>query len=138
MRHRGRGWLLLLALGCARGGEARDREPAGSGAYAPLPHRVMVQVSNGGRVEGASRAATHQLRAAGLDVVLIDNAPAALVDTLRRGHLVLVRGGDTTGVGRIGAVLGPVEVRDVPDRTWQVDLTVVLYRDPPRDTASAP
>ncbi|MEZ4378136.1 MAG: LytR C-terminal domain-containing protein [Gemmatimonadales bacterium] len=107
----------------------RRPDPAGDTARAewpPLPRRVEVEVLNGGTVDLAARIVTAHLRRGGLDVVLYDNAPPEWRDSLRIDPLVLVRRGDTTGVGRIRDVLGPIEVRDVPDPKPLVDLTVVV------------
>lgn len=99
-----------------------------------LPHRVMVEVLNAGGPPGAARAGTLLLRRARLDVVAFGNAPAALA---RRGrNEVLVRRGDTTGVGRVIAMLGSADVVEALDSTSMVDLTVLLGRQfvPPADT----
>ena len=98
-------------------------EPA---AWPPLPRRVTVEVLNAGGISGAARAGELQLRHAGLDVVSWAN------DT---GHAlarteVLVRRGDTTGVGRVTSALGyPPLLLDSADATRLVDLTVKLGRD---------
>lgn len=99
---------------------------AGAADREPLPHRVEVQVLNGGTVAGLALAMTRRIRAAGLDVVLIDDARDSLRDSTRNVPLVLVRRGDTTGVGRLRAMFDTVEVRDAPDPRPLVDLTVVF------------
>lgn len=104
--------------------EALVRQP-------PLPRRVEVEVLNGGGRSGAAREAAIRLRHGRLDVVLIENAPLALRDTTRRHPLVLVRRGDTTGVGRIRELYDSIEVRDAPDPRPLVDLTVVIGRGEP-------
>jgi hypothetical protein len=89
-----------------------------------LPRHVRVEVMNSAAPLGAAGRATTLLRHGGLDVVLRTNAPAALRG--RRENEVLVRRGDTTGVGRIIDVLGPAVVSDAPDSTRLVELTVLL------------
>jgi hypothetical protein len=122
--------VALLAVGAGWWWRGRpDRAPPlGTPRYPPLPRRVEVEVLNGGGVSGAARVAALWLRTGGLDVVLIENAPASLRDTTRAAPLVLVRRNDTTGVGRVREVLGEVEVRDAPDPRPLVDLTVVVGR----------
>ena len=52
---------------------------------------------------------------------------------------VLVRRGDTTGVGRIIEAIGPAVVTDAPDRGREVDLTLLVGSDYlRRATASRP
>jgi hypothetical protein len=92
-----------------------------------LPRRVVVEVLNSGGVAGAGRAGTLLLRRAGLDVVNLANA-----DSAHRGRVrnqVLVRRGDTTGVGRALEALGDAEVITAPDSTRLVDLTVLLGKE---------
>ena len=128
--------LLLLITSACDGGRARG-EGEGAGrrdTWPPLPRRVTVQVRNAGGHDGGARAATMQLRAGGLDVVLFDDAPPALRDPARRTHRILVRRGDTLGVGRVIELLGPAEVEDAPDGTVLVDLTVLVSRPAPSDS----
>ena len=127
--------LVALLAGACDGGQARGgAEGAGPqrGDWPPLPRRVTVQVRNAGGHDGGARAATVQLRVGGLDVVLFDDAPPALRDPTRRTHRILVRRGDTLGVGRIIDVLGPSEVEDAPDASVLVDLTVLVARPTPQ------
>jgi len=127
--------LALLTVACG-GGPSEGRGDASAPAWPPLPRRVTVQVRNAGGHDGGARAATLQLRAGGLDVVLFDDAPPALRDPVRRVHRILVRRGDTLGVGRIIAVLGPAEVEDAPDASVLVDLTVLVARPASVDTTA--
>ncbi len=111
-------------------------------AWKPLSHRVEVQVLNGGTVPGLALAMTRRIRATGLDVVLIGDAGDALRDSTRHVPLVLVRRGDTTGVGRLRELFDTVELRDAPDARPLVDLTVVFGggrsdREPPPNTGGA-
>lgn len=117
------GLMLWLAI--------RGRDPVGGPlepqvVWEPLPRRVEVQVLNGGTIAGAARAATAVIRRGGLDVVLFGDARDSLRDSARRVPLVLVRRGDTTGVGRLRELFDTVEVRDAPDPRPLVDLTVVI------------
>jgi len=95
---------------------------------APLPHRVLVQVLNGTRVgQLAASVGMSELRRLGLDVVSSGNATAAQREA--GTTLVLVRRGDTTGVGRILERFPKAIVRDEPMPSLLVDLTVVLGPD---------
>lgn len=93
-----------------------------------LPREVVVEVLNGGQVQGVARDAALRLRRAGLDVVYWGNASTQQRDTTALLPRILVRSGDTTGIGRIGEVLGEVEVIDQPDPRRLVDLTIIIRR----------
>ena len=97
-------------------------------ARPPLPRRVTVEVLNAGGVAGYARDATLALREGGLDVVFFGNAPPRLRDSTLARHRVLVRRGDTLGVGRIREMIGEITIVDEPDATRLVDLTVLLAR----------
>ncbi|MDX2260834.1 MAG: LytR C-terminal domain-containing protein [Gemmatimonadales bacterium] len=93
-----------------------------------LPRRVTVQVLNGTRIPRLAAAlGMPQLRRVGLDVVSSGDA----TDEQRAAGvtLVLVRRGDTTGVGRVLLLYPKAVVRDEPRATLLVDLTVVLGPD---------
>lgn len=93
-----------------------------------LPRRVTVQVLNGTRIPRLAAAlGMGQLRRVGLDVVSSGDA----TDEQRAAGvtLVLVRRGDTTGVGRVLLLYPKAVVRDEPRATLLVDLTVVLGPD---------
>lgn len=121
--------LLVVALAWrSTRASGSPSEMPGERDWKPLARVVTVEVFNGGGTPGAARDAALRLRRARLDVVNWGNAPAALVDTLTDVVRVLVRRGDTTGVGRVGEVLGAVEVIDRPDPRRLVDLTVVVPR----------
>ena len=92
--------------------------------WQPLSQRVVVEVLNSGKVIGAGRAGMLLLRRAGLDVVYLANADSGLAGRVR--NQVLVRRGDTAGVGRAVEALGDAEVIQRPDSTRLVDLTVLL------------
>ena len=112
------------------------RSTAPTIAWLPLPRKVTAEVVNAGGIPGAARAGAQLLRHAGLDVVYwgADTSRGALAHTL-----ILVRRGDTTGVGRVIAALGHAQILDSADATRLVDLTVKLGRDysPPPDRVSA-
>lgn len=105
--------------------------PAPAQEWESLARQVEVQVLNAGRVRGAARDASLKLRAAGLDVVLWGNASTSDIDSTEgRNPKILVRSGDTLGVGRVQDVLGEAEVVFAPDDRDLVDLTILLYRPP--------
>jgi len=93
-------------------------------AWAPLPHRVRVEVWNASDVAGAARLGRLALQHAGLDVVQSGNADGSLRGTAN--NRIFVRLGDTVGVGRVIEVLGGADVEMKPDRNRIVDLTIVL------------
>jgi hypothetical protein len=103
---------------------ASHRPVAAAESYAPLPRKVLAEVLNGGTTAGVAGIATSLLRHGGIDVVLAGNAPPELSGRTR--NQVLVRRGDTTGVGRVIAVLGQADVIALTDSARLVDLTVVL------------
>jgi hypothetical protein len=117
--------LLVLAACHRRGGEgiANGNSPA----MADLPRKVTVEVLNSGGNVGAARLGMLLLRRARLDVVNFGNADSAQSGRIR--NQVLVRRGDTTGVGRVIEALGAAEVIDAPDSTRLVDLTVLLGKE---------
>ena len=93
-------------------------------AWAPLPRVVQIEVLNAGAAAGAARVATEMLRDGRLDVVYYGNADS----TWRRQehNAIVVRRGDTVGVGRARAVLGSAEVIERDDRSRLVDLSIIL------------
>lgn len=102
--------------------------PAAALNLPALPRRVTVQVLNGTRIPRLVAAlGMPQLRGVGLDVVSSGDA----TDQQREAGvtLVLVRRGDTTGVGRVLLLYPKAVVRDEPRATLLVDLTVVLGPD---------
>ena len=118
-------WLTRTSRSQPSPGEPVAREP--------LPRRVTAEVLNAGGVPGAARGGAQLLRHAGLDVVYwtTDTGKGMLAQTQ-----VLVRRGDTTGVGRITDALGHApQLLDSADAKRLVDLTVKLGRDysPPPD-----
>jgi hypothetical protein len=116
--------VVLLVTRLSRGGP--EVEPEDGGSWRPLPRTVTVEVMNAGGTPGAARDAALRLRRAGLDVVWWGNALTELIDTASASVRVYARRGDTTGAGRVAAVLGEVQVLQEPDPDRLVDLTVVL------------
>ncbi len=129
----GRGRLLvaaLIALGLAGAGLSLWWHGRGGDGDAPRPvpgerDHVVVEVLNTTRVVGLARAATRQLRDAGLDVVYFGSDTGAVVDTTQ----VLVRRGTPDGAARVAAALGVGTVRQLPDPGRLLDVTVRLGRD---------
>lgn len=120
--------LVAVVLVWTQRRSHRPDDPAGVPAgYPPLPHKVTAEVLNTTTSPGVARAVTVALRSAGIDVVYFGNAD----DSLRgRAHSAIrVRGGDTTGVGRVVAALGRADVADARDPTLLVDLTVLIGAD---------
>ena len=130
--------VAALAIVAAAWGWHLAHRPAGARvpAWTPLPRRVQVEVFNSGDAAGAARVATQLLRHAGLDAFNSGNAGGALRGMAH--NRILVRRGDTTGVGRIVAVLGGAVVIAQSDSTRLVDLSVYLGKDfataPDRDS----
>lgn len=110
-----------------RGGAAAPAPAPASVEWSALPRRVTVEVLNGSGRSGLARVGAVALRRGGLDVVLYANADSA--SSGKAVTRVLVRRGDTTGVGRIRELLGAIEVVDEPLAARLVDLSVILGRD---------
>ena len=92
-------------------------------AIPPVRGRVIIEVLNGTRRQGAARTATRMLRGRGLDVVFLGNADSA--EALTR---VIVRRGDPD-THYIVAVLGTGKVVVEPDTFRRVDVSVILGED---------
>lgn len=117
--------MLLLALAAChrRGGRTEGADPG----QPDLPRKVTVEVLNSGGNIGAARVGMLLLRRARLDVVYFGNADSAQSGRVR--NQVLVRRGDTTGVGRVIEALGTAEIIEAPDLARLVDLTVLLGKE---------
>ncbi|HET7603735.1 MAG TPA: LytR C-terminal domain-containing protein [Gemmatimonadales bacterium] len=92
----------------------------------PVPdgeETAVVEVMNGTGRRGLARTAARQLRSHGIDVVGYDNADST-AETL-----LLVRRGDERRARVVARALGTGKIRQVPDTTRQVDVTVVLGDD---------
>jgi hypothetical protein len=91
---------------------------------APPRGRVMVEVLNGTRRQGAARAATRMLRRQGLDVVFLGNA-----DSLAESTRVVARRGDSVRARYVAAALGTGLVLVETDTFRRVDVSVILGED---------
>lgn len=91
---------------------------------APIQGRVMVEVLNGTRRQGAARTATRMLRGRGLDVVFLGNADSAVDSTL-----VVARRGDAARARYVADVLGLGKVVVETDSFRRVDVSVILGGD---------
>jgi hypothetical protein len=91
---------------------------------APLRARVMVEVLNGTRRQGAARTATRMLRRRGLDVVFLGNA-----DSLAESTQVIVRRGDPERARLVASALGAGKVVVESDTLRRVDVSVILGDD---------
>jgi hypothetical protein len=118
--------LVVVAAVTTIARRERDRPPAEGEEWRPLNRTVTVEVMNGGGRPGAARDASLRLRRAGLDVVWWGNVVPELADSTATMVRVYARRGDTTGAGRVAAVLGETAVFQQPDADRLVDLTVVV------------
>ncbi|MBA2293393.1 MAG: LytR C-terminal domain-containing protein [Gemmatimonadales bacterium] len=126
------GWAVGIVLIVAAGAVGMGRSSSRSAALVPepwdsLPRDVDIEVLNGSGVAGVARDGATLLRRALLDVVWFGDADSALAGKSR--NVILVRRRDTTGVGRVRAVIGDADVVDAYDVSRVVDLSVVLGRD---------
>ncbi|MGH7508020.1 MAG: LytR C-terminal domain-containing protein [Gemmatimonadales bacterium] len=115
--------LLAVASGfLLQGGQ----EQAASHAF-PVPTvrgRVMVEVLNGTRIDGAARTATRMLRGQGIDVVFLGNADSVEVSTR-----VIARRGDMDRARYVARLLGTGKVVLETDTMRRVDVSVILGDD---------
>jgi hypothetical protein len=118
------GILVLVALtGFLRRAE---RPPKSAQAFAipPVQGRLMVEVLNGTRRQGAARTATRMLRSHGVDVVFLGNADSAAGLTR-----VIVRRGDPERARTVAAVLRAGKILVQTDTFRRVDVSVILGED---------
>jgi LytR cell envelope-related transcriptional attenuator len=124
--------LVLIALGVAGASLSvwwHTRGPA-PGPVGPLPipgQRVhaQVEVLNTTASVGLARAATRVLRDAGINVVYFGSDTGATLDTTQ----VLVRRGAGEDAPAVARALGVGVIRQRPDPSRLVDITVRLGRD---------
>jgi LytR cell envelope-related transcriptional attenuator len=118
--------LLLLAVGSGflLRKDAAEKPAKHAFAIPPVQGRVLIEVLNGTRRQGAARTATRMLRGRGLDVVFLGNADSA--EGVTR---VIVRRGDADRARYVVSILGTGLVAIEPDTFRRVDLTVVLGDD---------
>jgi hypothetical protein len=124
--------ICLLFMGWCWASEDSDPSdaPVPVRSWSALPRTVELEVLNAGGIRGAARDAAIRLRRGGLDVVQWGNAAERDMDTVNpRVPRILVRTGDTVGVGRVMEILGHAEVVEAPDDRNLVDLTVLIWRD---------
>ncbi|PYO67358.1 MAG: hypothetical protein DMD69_10490 [Gemmatimonadetes bacterium] len=123
--------LSALVLGLAACHDERPPRPPGATAF-PVPGqegpRLTVEVLNASGKPGLARTGTRVLRQAGIDVVALGNAPAALgtLDTTR----IVIRRALVAGAGdRIRRALGVGQVVVQVDSTKLLDASVLLGAD---------
>jgi hypothetical protein len=120
------GALALAAVVLTVGGAVVLRPRPARIAPPPVrpPERIIVEVLNGTRRQGAARAATRLLRRQGLDVVFLGNA-----DSLSELTQVLVRRGDPGKAHYVLTALGEGKLRIETDTLRRVDVSVILGDD---------
>ncbi|MFL5403916.1 MAG: LytR C-terminal domain-containing protein [Gemmatimonadales bacterium] len=117
--------LLPVAAGIVFLARPSAEQPPATAFAAPLPEgRVLVEVLNGTRRQGAARTATRMLRRQGLDVVFLGNA-----DSLADSTRVIVRRGDSTRARYVAHALGAGRVMVETDTFRRVDVSVILGED---------
>lgn len=104
----------------------REQVPVSTHAYAVpvVQGRVIVEVLNGTRRQGAARTATRMLRGEGIDVVFLGNADSAAGATR-----VIARRGDSERARYVASVLGAGKVMVETDTFRRVDVSVILGED---------
>jgi len=123
--------LALIALGLAAGVLAvwwHVRAARSEGVNRPVPGErvhVVAEVLNTTRAVGLARAATRVLRDAGIDVVYFGSDTGAVADST----LVLLRRGNLSAAAKVARALGVGAVRQAPDSSRLVDVTVRLGGD---------
>ena len=119
--------LVLSGVGILIGSSLAQWKTGGAGDAPPsaVPGsrgRVRVEILNGGGLAGVAREATRVLRDAGFDVVYFGNAGTFSEDS----SVVMDRTGGVEDAKSVGEVLGIADVRQEPDTTRYVDVTVRL------------
>lgn len=92
----------------------------------PIPdgrETAVVEVLNGTTQPGLARTATRQLRSHGIDVTAYGNADSTARTTL------LVRRGDERRARLVARALGVGQIREQPDSSRRLDVTVILGED---------
>jgi LytR cell envelope-related transcriptional attenuator len=116
--------VLLAAVAGLRDRPKSERRMASAPSIASPQGRVMVEVLNGTRRQGAARTATRMLRRRGLDVVFLGNA-----DSLAESTRVVARRGDSTRARYVASALGAGLVTVEIDTFRRVDVSVILGED---------
>jgi hypothetical protein len=118
------GVLALIAVtGFLRRAE-RPRKADHAFAIPSVQGRLIVEVLNGTRKQGAARTATRMLRSHGVDVVFLGNADSAAGLTQ-----VIVRRGDPERARTVAAVLRTGKILVEADTFRRVDVSVILGED---------
>jgi len=114
---------IALAFAACRG----DRDQRALPVPGERGPRVTVEVLNASGRSGLARVGTRVLRRAGIDVVTLGNAPAAVgtIDSTR----IVVRRGTAAAADPIRRALGVGLVRLEPDSARLLDATVLLGAD---------
>lgn len=114
----------MLAAGLGLLWRRPDPRPAHAFSVPSPQGRVMVEVLNGSRRQGAARTATRMLRRQGLDVVFLGNA-----DSISDSTRVIVRRGDPARARYVAQALGAGKVVVETDTFRRVDVSVILGDD---------
>ncbi|HEX6924428.1 MAG TPA: LytR C-terminal domain-containing protein [Longimicrobiaceae bacterium] len=118
--------LVLFLVGSMVMGMRGERPPELAGVEVELPERrVRVEVLNAAGIPRLAQRETDRLRDEGFDVVFFGNARGFHPDT----SLVLDRVGDPAAARAVAAVLGINQVREAPDTSLYLEVTVILGRD---------
>jgi hypothetical protein len=114
-------FVLVAGVACASGKSAPATRQSGA---ATDQARVQVEVLNTTGRPGLARAATRQLREAGLDVVYFGGTDPSVDSTV-----ILVRRGTLDPGKRVAKALGGGRVQLRPDSLRRVDVSVLLGKD---------
>jgi hypothetical protein len=114
----------MLAAGLGLLWPRPEQRPTHAVALPSPQGRVLVEVLNGSRRQGAARTATRMLRRQGLDVVFLGNA-----DSLADSTRVIVRRGDPNKARYVAQALGAGKVVVETDTLRRVDVSVILGDD---------
>jgi hypothetical protein len=128
--------LLVVSLVTGLGGGAPEPGPqadVGPGMR-EAPAQGRVEVLNAAGRPGLARAGTWVLRERGYDVVSFGNAQGFPPDS----SLVIARSGDLDLARRVAMAMRIASVRELPDASLMLDVTVVLGRDWDADEVPLP
>ena len=114
-------FALTAGVACASGKSSPVPQQSVS---ATDPARVQVEVLNTTSRPGLARAATRQLRDAGVDVIYFGGS-----DTPVDSTVILVRRGAVDRGKRVAKALGGGRVELRPDSLRRVDVSVLLGKD---------
>jgi hypothetical protein len=114
----------MLAVGLALFRPRPEPRPVQAFVVPSPQGRVLVEVLNGSRRQGAARTATRMLRRQGLDGVFLGNA-----DSIADSTRVIVRRGDPNNARYVAQALGAGKVMVETDTFRRVDVSVILGDD---------